>query len=81
MDLTFYMTVNEEAALNKEISMPTTKNIAFLYAFSLHRPNLGCTELLLCTPGVSVCSAVFSNNHLNLFLFYRSLSYSSLNIS
>lgn len=30
MDLTFYMTVNEEAALNKEISMPATKSIAFL---------------------------------------------------
>lgn len=65
MDLTFYMTVNEEAALNKEISMPTTKSIAFLS----NRPNLGCTELLLCTLGAAVCSVVFSNVYLNLFLF------------
>lgn len=45
MDLTFYMTVNEEAALNKEIVMPIAESIAFLS----NRTNLGCTELLICT--------------------------------
>lgn len=77
MDLTFYMTVNEEAALNKEISMLATKSIAFLS----NRPNLGCTELLLCTLGVAVCSIVFSNIYLNLFLFHHSLNYSSVQTS
>lgn len=73
MDLTFYMTANEEAALNKEITMSATKSITFLS----NRPNLGCTELLLCTLGVSVCSAVFSDFYLNLFLFHHSLNYFS----
>lgn len=77
MDLTFYMTVNEEAALNKEISVPTTKSIAFLS----NRTNLGCAELLLCTLGVSVCSVMFSNIYLNLFLFRHSLNYSSVQTS
>lgn len=30
MDVTFYMTADEEAALNKEIIMPITDSIAFL---------------------------------------------------
>lgn len=77
MDLTFYMPVNEEAALNKEISVAATKSIAFLS----NRPNLGCTELLLCTLGVSVCSVMFSNIYLNLFLFHHSLNYSSVQTS
>lgn len=77
MDLTFYMTVNEEAALNKEISMPATKNIAFLS----NRLNLHCAELFLCTLGVAVCSVMFSNIYLNLFLFHHSLNYSSIQTS
>lgn len=77
MDLTFYMTANEEAALNKEITMSATKSITFLS----NRPNLGCTELLLCTLGVSVCSAVFSDFYLNLFLFHHSLNYFSAQMS
>jgi len=77
MDLTFYMTVNEEAALNKEISVPATKTIAFLS----NRPNLGCAEWFLCTLGVSVCSVMFSNIYLNSFLFHHSLNYSSVQTS
>lgn len=67
MDLTFYMTVNEEAALNKEISMPTTKSMAFLS----NRPNLGCTELLLCTPRVALFCSVFKH----LFKFVSVLAF------
>lgn len=71
MDLTFYMTADEEAALNKEIIMPITDSIAFLS----NRTNLGCTELLICTLGVSVCFIVFSKL-LFKFIFLSSL-YSS----
>lgn len=56
MDLTFYMTVNEEAALNKEMIMPITESIAFLS----NRINLSCTELLICTLlCVCFCSCFF----------------------
>lgn len=50
MNLTFYMTVNEEAALNKEISMPTTKSGGIslketkfrLYKITSLYPRCGC---------------------------------------
>lgn len=75
MDLTFYMTVNEEAALNKEIIVPITESIAFLS----NRTNLSCTELLICTllcVFVLVFFIVFSKLLLK-FVFISSSLYSS----